>query len=128
MAKVNCDKCGAECDGGMDSTGYGTVRLADGTEARHCFACCADGDREAMIRDGAATLYLTRDDKGYKVGNWPGSLTFKASNVRHGKHFCFGRRVQRTDADFTGPDGFVWHAVSRGDMDLCRVKRTRKVA
>lgn len=112
------------------TTGYGT----DESGARHCYACCAEHDRARMIESGRATLYLTRPNAStdpeptWKVSNWPDSLSFPARNVCKGSHRCFAGFVRRMDADFDGPDGFVWHAIVRGDMDLARCKRTaRKV-
>lgn len=100
------------------TTGYG--RDKDGN--RHCYECCAKNDREAMIRDGRATLYLT--DKG--ITNWPGSLRFRHGPIREGRHNIAGSRY---DTWFAGPDGFTWHAVQYGEnTQICHCKRTRETA
>lgn len=97
------------------TTGYGTDR--DGKT--HCYACCAETDRKAMIETGRATLYLT----GKELTNWPGSLRFPAGYVRKGRHNI--ARV-RYDAWFTGPDGKPWHAVQYGDStQIAHCKRVK---
>lgn len=109
-------------------TGYGTY---DGKT--YCYACCAERDRADMIATGRATLYLVRkkssDGKEFDiftrhVTNWPGTLEFRCSETRHYPR-SGGFGSQRTDAWFAGPDGYVWHAVNRGDMDIARCKRTK---
>lgn len=128
-------------------TGYG-VDHATGT--RKCYACCAQSERASMIATGRATLYLVRrsvtvapsDTDGrpleetaalranpkatvmrYFVTDWAGELEFKTlPGIRHG---AGGFGSQRTDAWFVGPDGFVWHAVNRGDNDIARCRRTK---
>lgn len=125
-------ECGHEPSvGATVGTGYG--QDADGK--RYCYACCATRDREQMVRDGKATLYLSRDETGpavgnmgprysYKVTNWPGSLVFKVGGaIRHGKH-----NIARTRSDvwFTGPDGKEWHGVQYGDnTQLCHCRRIK---
>lgn len=104
------------------TTGYGIDSETGGTA---CYACCADRDRARMLETGRADLYLARAESGaWRVTNWPGSLEFPAFNVRSSRHGG-GFGSQRTDADFRGPDGHVWHAVNRGDMQLARCKRTK---
>lgn len=77
----------------------------------------------------ADTAALRADPKAtaarWFVTNWPGSLEFKTlpgvrRNPRGG-----GFGAQRTDAWFVGPDGYVWHAINRGDNDIARCKRTK---
>lgn len=120
---------------GSCGTGYGT----DSAGKTSCYACCAVSDRAAMVETGRATLYLVsrpnpspqtvgntnRDARHWFVTNWPGSLEFK----------CFGADIkprgggfgaQRTDAYFPGPDGYVWHAVNRGDSQIARCRRTKE--
>ncbi len=100
------------------TTGYGT----DSNGSRSCYACIAVQDRAQMIADGKACLYLSRDADGYKVGNWPGSLTFRAYGVKFSRNGGrFG--AQRTDAYFIGTDGKEWHAVNRGDNQVARCRR-----
>lgn len=117
------------------TTGYGAT--ADGK--RHCYACCADQERAAMIATGRATLYLTRKDQPeslpgpamgrgmvsrWTIGDWSGTLAFPAYGVKFSRN---GGRFgsQRTDAYFTGPDGKEWHAVNRGDNDIARCRRIK---
>ena len=97
--------------------------------ARSCYACCADKDREHMIADGKATMYLTYDEpipglKAWKVTNWPGSLVFKVGGaIKHGRH---NWAVTRRDVWFTGPDGKPWHGVQYGDnTQIVHCRRTK---
>ena len=95
--------------------GYGTT--ADGK--RHCYTCCADQDRSAMVRDGKIVLYLT--EKG--VTNWPGSLVFPVVHKRKGRHNMAGTRY---DVWFTGPEGRNWHGVQYGEnTQLCHCRRVK---
>lgn len=106
-------------------TGYATLR--DGH--RVCYACCAERDRRAMRRTGVATLYLLKVDGGHEVTNWPGTLRFCTLDYSRSRHSCWSYSpVYREDAHFIGPDGHIWHAVVRGDMQLARCKRTRRTA
>jgi hypothetical protein len=115
-------------DHGPSTTGYGTDK--DGK--MFCYACCAENDKKAMIKDGRAMLYLVQDksvDKSpdsrpsYRVTNWPGSLCFYVFHYRIGKHNIAGKRI---DAWFKGPDGFVWHAKQYGNMsEIAHCKRTK---
>jgi hypothetical protein len=102
------------------TTGYGQ----DSEGKRYCYACCAQRDRENMIRDGRITLYLTREDNGsWWVGNWPGSAKFKVGSYRKGGH-----NIARTRHDvwFMGPDGKEWHGVQYGEnTQICHCKRSK---
>jgi hypothetical protein len=87
-----------------------------------CFACCADVDRDDMVRTGKAALYLVRKDNPghtgqapysvWEVTNWPGSLRFACGTPRKGFH---NMARTRYDVWFTGPDGRDWHGVQYGD-------------
>jgi hypothetical protein len=92
-----------------------------------------------MIETGRATLYLVsrpnpapatlgtinRDTRHWFVTNWPGSLEFRAYGASV-KPRGGGFGSQRTDAYFPGPDGYVWHALNRGDSQIARCRRTRE--
>jgi len=129
-----CD-CGhlptAQAPGAL-GTGYGV----DSAGKTACYQCCADKERAAMIETGRATLYLVRkkspDGKEFDiftrhVTDWPGLLEFRCREVRHYPR-AGGFGSQRTDAWFAGPDGYVWHAVNRGDSDIARCRRTKERA
>lgn len=106
-------------------TGYG---IDSATNTRKCYACCAQSERASMISTGRATLYLTHEGVGdWRVTDWPGELSFFAYDTRRSRNGG-GFGSQRTDAWFVGPDGFIWHAVNRGDNDIARCKRTRERA
>lgn len=110
--------------------GYGM----DAEGRRYCYACCAERTKADMIATGRATLYLRAPTRGqiepqrknYSVVDWPNTLSFVAFNYRHSRNGG-GFGCQRTDVDFVGPDGYIWHAVNRGDMDLARCKRTKRL-
>jgi hypothetical protein len=105
------------------TTGYG-VKKVDGKDFRCCYECCAKDDRDSMLSSGRATLYLTgnRAD-GYKVTNWPGSLSFPVHYAKHGRHNIARSRV---DVYFVGPDGNTWHGVQYGEnTQICHCRRTK---
>jgi len=127
MSMERCSRCGKDIpkpDGGI-TTGYGT----DAQGNKHCYACCAELDREFMDSHDRMTLYLTFDEAkakaggfvpspgvhccnhGWTVGNWPGSLKFDAV-VRKGRHNIAGTRY---DAWFTDHKGRKWWGVRYGD-------------
>ena len=125
--KVFCATCGAECVPEGCTTGYGQDR--DGRA--HCFACCAERERESMIATGKAVLYLTVESAAtggpaWKIKDWPGRLAFSCNAMRDGKH-----NIARTrkDAWFHGPDGFLWHGVQYGEnTQIIHCRRTRHAA
>lgn len=113
---INCDRCGAECVPNGMTTGYGT----DTNGKRHCFACCGELDKQAMIETGRTILYLA----GNKATNWPGTLSFPVvitGQSRHGGGF----NSPRVDFRFKGPDGAIWSGVNRGDQQAASVRRTK---
>lgn len=100
-----------------------------------CDMCCGQLDREAMIRDGRITLYLSwpSEPRPYrtpgtisvdgKLTNWPGTLSFLIRLVKIGRHNFAGRRF---DVWFTGPDGKDWHGTQYGDnTQLCHCHRIK---
>lgn len=145
MATFQCVKCGQEKQV-QESGGTGYAEDKDG--GKICYACMADIDREAMVKDGKATLYLTCEPArnmflhgrpftigtltqghGRKtagtVGNWPGTLTFPC-NTRVGNHNIARWRY---DVWFRGPDGYTWHGVTYGDnTQICHCRRTKERA
>jgi len=104
------------------ATGYGTDSATGQTA---CFACCAVNERARMIATGRATLYLAGTGLQREVTDWPGRLRFHVVNYRKSARGG-GFGAQREDAWFTGPDGMLWHAVVRGDMELARCRRTKR--
>lgn len=102
------------------TTGYGTR----GDGSRHCYACCAQRERAEMLETGRAVLYLTRDADGYKVGNWPDSLTFRAHRVKHAPR-ARGFDADRVDVWFTDVAGAEWHGVNRGGDQILRCRRLK---
>jgi hypothetical protein len=114
------------------TTGYGV----NNDNEKICFRCCSIVDRDDMIETGKQTLYLSYEDhclfrpaiRDYfngKVGNWPGTLEFKAQCRRTPNGHNWG--LTRYDVWFNGPDGHVWHGVQYGDnTQLVHCRRTKE--
>lgn len=124
---------------GAGGTGYGRVFVrsdasGDVYETR-CYDCCAAHIRDRMAKGHPATLYLVEHTGGTlsehsnrdraRVTDWTGKLSFDVTGLRRSPRGG-GFGSQRTDAWFNGPDGYVWHAINRGDMDIARCRRTRQ--
>jgi hypothetical protein len=113
-----------------DSTeaGYGCCHEME--DARRELSAARKAYREsAMIATGKATLYLSaRGHKVTEVTDWPGALRFPVYPAVIVKPRGGGFGSQRTDAWFKGPDGYVWHAVNRGDSQIARCRRTKEKA
>lgn len=137
-----CADCGTVAELGAASgcgTGYGYA--TDAPDARPiCYACCGAHEKARLIETGRGCLYLTCDAPTprprprvgsfdyapYRLTDWPGTLTFKASGARIGAHNMAGRRY---DVWFTGPDGKQWHGVTYGDnTQICHVRRLKAAA
>lgn len=108
------------------TTGYGTDK--DGKKS--CYACCAESDKRDMIESGRAVLYFCYEQTAARgmydkrVSNWPNSLSFPVYYMRIGAHNITGKRY---DVWFNGPDGYVWHGVTYGDMtQLCHCRRIKE--
>jgi hypothetical protein len=117
-------------------TGYG---VDPKTGAKSCYACCADHERAAMIRDGRAALYLVQraePKEGARDGvivrhyitDWAGHLSFRSSFPTKSHGYGFGRRYDIVTGRFVGPDGFVWTYRNAGDNQIARCKRTKERA
>lgn len=118
----HCAKCGAEFSPNGCATGYGVTHMGE----RHCYACCAADDREAMTREGRATLYLKstpEHGRGWAVTNWPGTLEIPVAFACTSKH---NWGLKRRDVWFRGPDGAIWHGYNVGDNDIAHCKRTKR--
>ena len=91
----------------VDSTivsGYGI----DKDDNKVCYSCCGYEDRAQMMMNDKHTLYLSGNAKdGYKISNWPGTLSLRAGYVRKGGHNIAGSRY---DVWFN-IDGRNWHGV-----------------
>lgn len=103
--------------------GYGK----DAQGNRHCYACCADRDREQMRNEGKTCLYLTQDKTGqnqiYMLSNWPGSLKIPVRHIRKGRHNM--ARV-RYDVRFVF-EGSEWSGTQYGDnTQICHCRRLKK--
>ena len=109
---MNCDHCKKEIVPSGISTGYGEIGTGDDVQ-RLCYDCCADHEQEQMTKTGKAGLYLSRDDRGWKVTDWPGRLCFRPSVIERKQGHNMG--LTRRDAWFTDRVGERWWGVQYGD-------------
>ena len=134
MSVVEVLECGhAESPHSDFTRGYGTDR--DGS--RHCYDCCAERERVAMIETGRATLYLTAPESGlpnfkpqngmrHELTDWPGKLRFLVGYIRKGRHNIAGVRY---DGHFWGPDGKRWRFTQYGNnTQIAHCKRLKVAA
>ncbi len=118
--EFDCADCGEHKvhvnPNGYGGVGYATV-LEDGIEKKVCYDCVAERDRAEMKDRGRILLYLTKNQDGWTVSNWPGTLKFRAREHRTGRHNMAGIRE---DVWFIGPDGREWWGVNYGhNTQLC---------
>ncbi len=119
-ATFHCVDCGLDkpVHTGTGGTGYGEY-----AGKKVCYACAAKRDAAYMTEHGKMSLYLSKDKHGkWQVTNWPGSLVFEAFNVTKGRH-ALART--KTDVDFRGPDGHLWHGTQYGENT--QIVHTRRV-
>lgn len=142
LETFRCEDCmkelGVRREGG---TGYCIFKRPDGSSAKVCYECCADRDREQMLKKGEITLYLVQTDKvdrmapgltkpkEWEVTNWPGTLRIRVSHVKTSWHNMAGRDGRR-DFWFNGLDGHIWHGYNicgRGSINqIAHCKRTKE--
>lgn len=115
-----CSSCGDVCLCPVDSISSGYA-LTEAGGLPVCYRCCALDDLDNMLRWGSITLYLVKEG----ITNWPGSLRFPLWGSYRQSRRGGGMGAQRTDAWFVGPDGYIWHAINRGDNDIASCRRTR---
>ncbi len=122
MNTFKCSDCRKTITNTDKSTsGYGIYPNGD----KVCFSCCAYRDLASMRDTGKITLYLSGNSQiGYKLGNWPGTLSLRPASYRVGKH-----NIARTRIDvWFVLDGFWWHGIQYGDFSqLCYCKKTKQV-
>ena len=107
-------------DPGSFSTGYGW----DKEHRSHCFACCGERDRARMMAGEDPGLYISggKDGRPVEVTNWPGTLRFRADEVRTTRiGFCLNGKI----AYFRGPDGARWSARGPGLGMYARSRRLK---
>lgn len=85
-----------------------------------CYECCGGMDRRAMAQREEATLYLHKDDDGWFVQNWPGTLKIPIARRKAGKH-----NLAKTRLDVWFSVGSVpWWGVQYGESsELVHCKR-----
>jgi hypothetical protein len=125
----HCDDCGQDKPRKREG-GTGYASTPDGRTV--CYDCCAIRDKAEMIREGRATLYLSRavavqssptDRAAWVVTNWPGTLRFVPRNVRRFNH-PFAREAWV--GEFTGPDGKLWRFKNIGDSQIAHCRRSAR--
>lgn len=113
-----CDGCGKRCEGAGIGSGYG--RTPDGREL--CYPCCGAADRERMVADGKATLYLSKVNggaNGFELTNWPGTLRIPVRCSSTGRH---NMARTRRDVYFTF-EGKEWRGTQYGESSqLCHCR------
>ncbi len=88
---------------------------------KYCYECCAELDRQHMLKNDKIALYLT--PKG--ITNWSGTLKFEILDKKHGSHNMAGTRI---DVWFVGPDKHIWWGVQYGEnTELLHCKRTKQI-
>lgn len=123
-ATLTCSQCCTTielpCSGEGGGTGYAVTR----DDKAICYPCAGENERRDLLAEGKGYLYLTRDDKGWKLTNWSGDFTIRLhAPPRKGAHNL--ARV-RYDVWF-GFGGADWHGVQIGDnTQVCRVKHLKR--
>lgn len=128
MAKhiCHCQDCGRKkthkTPHGFGGTGYGI--LPGGKKV--CYECCAVRDKAEMIETGKAVLYLAGSmEAGYRVTNWPGTLSILVKFHKRGRHNI---AEIRNDVWFVGPDKSWWWGVQYGyNTQICHCRRIKNV-
>lgn len=117
----NCPKCGALVEPGKVDTGW-CYKVEDGKQTRVCYECTAKLERTEMLKEGRATLYLTKSGlTRHEVTNYTGLNRFRVHRVRTSRHNIAG---ERTDVWFRGPENTLWWGVQYGhNTQIVRCKR-----
>ncbi len=100
--------------------GVGYATYPDGTV---CYDCCAKRDTERMSTAQTFTLYFVREGDGWKVTNWPGTLSFRAYSVTSERK---PGKVRRYAFTFTDADGKRWEGKNNGNDQIARCRRVRQ--
>ena len=126
-ARFRCSVCGEA----LPVQSFGGTGYACNNRGRLiCYACAWKHDAASMVKTGRAVLYFTpqrnrihtADDCAH-VTNWPGTLSFRAFNVRKGRH-----NIARTQTrfNFVGPDKKTWSGVQFGEWSqLAKCRRNK---
>jgi hypothetical protein len=122
----HCDDCGGNFPI-QTSGGTGYAKTSDNKTI--CYQCAGVRWQEEMERTGKAIGYLvkrtTSDNNSWYVIDWPGTISFKVREISKSYSYAFGRKIERRDAWFIH-NREIWHCISKGDMDLCRCRRTKQ--
>lgn len=120
--KFTCDQCGKAKESQGIGTGYGL----DDNGQKICYECCGENDKAAIrIMDiGEKTyLYLSKDDNGWCVSNWPGTLKIRIHHKpRKGGHNFAGCRY---DVWFEYYGKNYWGVQYGDNTQICHITRIR---
>lgn len=148
MKKFKCSVCGETKTSREDrpGTGYGLV-FEDGVTdydkgKKVCYACCGKQDHQKMkdAKPGdRIVLYLSKEsiedhehsylkdrskDFRYVVSNWPGTLSFRITTYKEGKHNIARSRV---DVWFGNSEIGQWWGVQYGDWtQICHCRKLKE--
>ena len=92
-----------------------------------CFDCYGKDD-EAVLRltgrSDCLPLYLSKDENGYYVSNWPGTLRYRVRAFKEGRHNIAARRI---DLWYKDSDNALWWGVCYGkDTQIVHCRRIKK--
>lgn len=121
ITSFRCSRC---LETKEHSGGCGTGYAYNEAKEKVCYDCCAKDDRTYMTEHGQITLYLSKIQGQYFVGNWPGTLKFVVPFHSKSKTNWGDERI---DFWFRGPEGLIWHGKQIGKWNqIARCKRTKK--
>ncbi len=101
----------------------GGVGYADTNDGKVCYACCAKRDTVQMSTAQTFTLYFVNTAQGWRVQNWPGTLSFVAYGVTSERK---PGKVRRYSFWFTDSNGQRWEGRNNGNNQIARCRRVRQ--
>lgn len=96
------------------------------SKRKSCYECCGIADKRYMDNNNKITLYLSQGEnlgysngqygyiygKGWKVTNWPATLSFDVIAKKLGRHNIAGKRY---DVTFRDHNNQLWYGTQYGD-------------
>jgi len=137
MVSFTCTRCAETIT--YEPGAWGVGQATDKDDNPFCYPCAATLEGEAMLKDGRATLYLSRivepsdfqkkhgiiTKLDWRVSNWSGHLQTTMVHIRKGRH-----NIARTRYDvwFTYC-GQEWYGVQYGEnTQLLHCRRLKVTA
>lgn len=90
-------------------------------EKKICYSCAKDRELKAISKVAPGGKYDFYYSHG-RVTNWTGTIVFRATGSRVGRHNMAGTR---TDVWFVDHLGREWHGTNIGDNDILRARRLK---